>query len=1665
MVEAVGNGKSNAPDAQFEALLRGRGPIRNNPNINRIMAMRIYFYANSTTQNYQNILTFLNKFDPKLAKTFEKTISKLQSDANKHFGKAPSEEAKAKLEQSLEFVRNTARLFACQLAFSDVASRQRLMGQFNTLAKLNSFAAIYYVSGLGEKSGIASALSAINTEVENAKPKQAGTDPKKAIPPEQYDAILHKWAGGFDGLAKNLAAAVNASGLPQKESGFLPSTQRKELAATVMTTLEKLNGFVSFAKKDLCGKYDEEHKKWVTEPTNQATKEVVRAIAQNGLHAKLELSLSVEVQSAFALRFVDLLSKNSDVRKEAVRVLADANTFMSNGPADGLGYIRGAGWLRETLKSIQSQVDAGANQLFSLCNDTTMSYNGKDTIGKLMTNLIADTLLTSDPVHSYSNYQEALYAMFFKDIFGRKEGASLSTWRFERFVKSETGGKELLKPFESAELAKVVDALSAAHPGDAASLLNASSVQYKVANPVQAAQATLRALETIYREADDAFKRAEITDPQAVQSLGGDYPAKYSVLQDVRAKTYDFVKLQVADRIGQLRNKQLDGVCAPNATFNAKYISPAFEKLFYTPYDAIERDLTSLVEHSPAWASTLLGEKVKGTDSRDLFVKSARMLLGGPDVLVLLQSQGGVNPTGAGTAAPGFIYSKSDAEYRMVGDDPYVRVKNTVWADPFMPIAGREQVIINMAPRPDSRAAIAQVNGSLTIAPGLVNPDVKTIAPMTQFMPGQTFELRFAVVGSAEFKLPSDGRKLEVGGSTFPATLTATVAQRSADGRSIPPNSFAVTLHATVRKDSLSGPNFLVYEMTTNDEIGQVKSLVNPYTVSIVIPGSQISLLETAKVRVSAPAADEEKFPGYAFSVAPVGGYDINASPGAQAISEKLQLTADTTAATNRRIGAIPLQLGSNSIAVSGTLVATIREGEKNEEHVAVTGAANANYFRPELLRMVLPLGREKLSEPAPVEREPAPVEQPKQVVFQLAPTDITQAKGNAPVITTTTVSASGQTMSQDVAAISLADGVLPGNLGEYLNSKTGGVRLAANLEPKQSSLTGAMKDPAKFSDFMADLRDPKKQDPVLILATLNKYMDISKTNLNLGEGEQVLLSSKFEQTDVGRYLFSGVVVGRFEGRLGVQRIDNKVITTDTTITAGEIGTRSSLSQSTKYSPLGIFSYRLTGEGPNRLDLYTLFAKSATEISLIKTMGGTSIYLTKASGLNDGMSVGAMQKVGEIKEMPIAISAATGFGGQSVSASLSVDGNTWFYSSTRGIRPDNYGMIATGLEWVARVIKPKKSEDPMQAVRSDDALSLPLRAFNETSTFSKGKYGGVGKLAEMHDGQPNQIMRGIYDVHILLQDATARKIFMERLGTITQTGFNDKNNTLPMPVGGVQISVTAEEMVAAAQKFNYDSKFGNALSAADMKTVREFLVKVGTSTGNYGYLASGVQFYQSASKGEISEGLQKMRDTHSLEGVNKALIGTNAAIDPAIGVYFILGNEAAKAYNKLVLAEIAAQQVQAPSASEATPPPTQVPREAAPATVEGMPPVASSMTQFTPSAQPVNTLLENYVELPDVPGNVAKKADILASLVLGFNSLGANEPGLGSNMIMGGMSAAVYDKQSTYVFAGEAVTPLTITPEVARATAERLKTLNREDPRIKPDLDLLDAITQLDAIK
>jgi len=57
---------------------------------------------------------------------------------------------------------------------------------------------------------------------------------------------------------------------------------------------------------------------------------------------------------------------------------------------------------------------------------------------------------------------------------------------------------------------------------------------------------------------------------------------------------------------------------------------------------------------------------------------------------VLLQSQGGVNPTGAGTAAPGFIYSKSDAEYRMVGDDPYVRVKNTVWADPFMPIAGRE---------------------------------------------------------------------------------------------------------------------------------------------------------------------------------------------------------------------------------------------------------------------------------------------------------------------------------------------------------------------------------------------------------------------------------------------------------------------------------------------------------------------------------------------------------------------------------------------------------------------------------------------------------------------------------------------------------------------------------------------------------------------------------------------------------------------------------------------------------------------------------------------------------------------------------------------------------------------------------------------------------------
>ncbi|PIZ98312.1 hypothetical protein COX84_02120, partial [Candidatus Micrarchaeota archaeon CG_4_10_14_0_2_um_filter_49_7] len=554
------------------------------------------------------------------------------------------------------------------------------------------------------------------------------------------------------------------------------------------------------------------------------------------------------------------------------------------------------------------------------------------------------------------------------------------------------------------------------------------------------------------------------------------------------------------------------------------------------------------------------------------------------------------------------------------------------------------------------RAAIAQVNGSLTIVPELASPAVKTIAPTTQFMPGQTFELRFAVVGSAEFTLSPDGRKLEVGGSTFPATLTATVAQISADGRSIPPNPFTVTLHATVRKDSLSGPNFLVYEMTTNDEIGQVKSLVNPYTVSIVIPGSQISLLETAKVRVSAPAADEEKFPGYAFSVAPVGGYHINASPGAQAISEKLQLTADTTAATNRRIGAIPLQLGSNSIAVSGTLVATIREGEKNEEHVAVTGAANANYFRPELLRMVLPLGREKLSEPAPVEREPAPVEQPKQVVFQLAPTDITQAKGNAPVITTTTVSASGQTMSQDVAAISLADGVLPGNLGEYLNSKTGGVRLAANLEPKQSSLTGAMKDPAKFSDFMADLRDPKKQDPVLILATLNKYMDISKTNLNLGEGEQVLLSSKFEQTDVGRYLFSGVVVGRFEGRLGVQRIDNKVITTDTTITAGEIGTRSSLSQSTKYSPLGIFSYRLTGEGPNRLDLYTLFAKSATEISLIKTMGGTSIYLTKASGLNDGMSVGAMQKVGEIKEMPIAISAATGFGGQSVSASLSVDG-------------------------------------------------------------------------------------------------------------------------------------------------------------------------------------------------------------------------------------------------------------------------------------------------------------------------------------------------------------------------------------------------------------------------
>ena len=362
-------------------------------------------------------------------------------------------------------------------------------------------------------------------------------------------------------------------------------------------------------------------------------------------------------------------------------------------------------------------------------------------------------------------------------------------------------------------------------------------------------------------------------------------------------------------------------------------------------------------------------------------------------------------------------------------------------------------------------------------------------------------------------------------------------------------------------------------------------------------------------------------------------------------------------------------------------------------------------------------------------------------------------------------------------------------------------------------------------------------------------------------------------------------------------------------------------------------------------------------------------------------------------------------------------------------------------------------------------------ALNEPDKYksNEGREQALNKYAEENT---NLVCRGCVLAQMVLARPDVQKAYFEQAL---------KPNTAEVTLydsARVTIKAGMPERMFSALKLAYDPAFNKdkSLTDAQRAQVTDFLKFVKGLEGDktYGYLAQAVMFYEkAASKAGTVGGISDAKDALGAtkqQATSDIVLGGRERMagqpgPPAEGVYLILGNEAAKAYNKLVLAEIAAQQVQAPSASEATPPPTQVPREAAPATVEGMPPVASSMTQFTPSAQPVNTLLENYVELPDVPGNVAKKADILASLVLGFNSLGANEPGLGSNMIMGGMSAAVYDKQSTYVFAGEAVTPLTITPEVARATAERLKTLNREDPRIKPDLDLLDAITQLDAIK
>ncbi len=698
-----------------------------------------------------------------------------------------------------------------------------------------------------------------------------------------------------------------------------------------------------------------------------------------------------------------------------------------------------------------------------------------------------------------------------------------------------------------------------------------------------------------------------------------------------------------------------------------------------------------------------------------------------------------------------------------------------------------------------------------------------------------------------------------------------------------------------------------------------------------------------------------------------------------------------------------------------------------------------------------------------------APVERLAQVVFQLAPVEV---GGRTMVISPVGIvlSREGGTVTTPTvnAFIGVSTGAFPpsqiGNFQNALESDTPG-KDTANVFSDQSVQTN-MVDPASgalnagslaatnYKAFTAQLAGAKDIRQVLTILDDN----LNFINAGLGtwtaEGSNVLVTVRQSTQDAQVYT---VNVHRFKKaalRVGIEYFTSTTKISTTVLNAdGSISTLSEEAKKSKISPAVLLTYAISQNSA----LQASVSEHLRDLKYVITPneGRTMYFVGCGFGeVNAGAVVGVSQQVAIVKGIPLSIQLSY-IGG--VQPEVRVGGQPILNLRTMDL--STYGAVFSLIDvGVAFLRKKEVSKKPSEERAADELMRL-----NEPKLFNKTK---LGDAVVTYDSEQLRIRRGCILAQMVLGNSgLANEYFAKALATAKMVEKVD------LVSQGVTVHADLGSLVFSALKLAYDTNFNRQLSPAQKEQVIQFLDYVKSlkdAKGNATYLAQTVMFYEKAAKAGNMGGISGAKDALSAtkqQSTSDIALGGRERIagqlgPDAEGVYLILGNEAAKAYNKLVMAEIAAP-TKAPQAlptSATTAPVITLQSEATSTTVEGTPSVASPMMQFTPLAQPVDKLLENYVKLSDAPHDIAKKADILASVVLQFNSLGAAEPDLGSNMIMMGMSAAVHDNKSADVLVGEGVTSLTISPAVAKAAAERLNTLNREDPRIKPDLAQLDGI-------